>query len=133
MTSAIITHLESTSAPQATTSSARAVRATVLMTACLVVPAALLLLTPFAMLGLAAVEQPEVLATLSDRPGLAAQLGLALIISLMFCALPFRLRTAEPEMVEAPASAEAPIQPQAAPVIALSPRDEPPESHPLAA
>ena len=59
------------------------------LTSLLVLPAAALLLTPFGLVAAAAAERPEILLVLADKPLAAAQLVAGLIISLLFCALPF--------------------------------------------
>lgn len=60
------------------------------LTTLLVLPVAALLLTPFGLIAAAAAERPEILLVLADKPLAAAQLLAGLIISLLFCALPFR-------------------------------------------
>jgi hypothetical protein len=55
----------------------------------LVLPAGLLLLTPFALLAVALVQQPDLLSILADRPQLTAKLALGLVVSVLFCTLPF--------------------------------------------
>lgn len=59
------------------------------LTVLLVLPAAVLLLTPFGLVAVAAAAQPDMLLILVERPLAAAQLTAGLVISLMFCLLPF--------------------------------------------
>lgn len=76
--------LQPTSAPRS------AARASKLLTVLLVLPAAALLLTPFGLVVAAAAEHPDMLQVLVDRPLMAVQLIAGLVVSLLFCALPFR-------------------------------------------
>jgi hypothetical protein len=65
-----------------------------LATSLLVLPAAALLLTPFGIVAAAAAEQPDMLKVLVEKPLVAVQLAAALVMSLLFCGLPFvRLAT----------------------------------------
>jgi hypothetical protein len=59
------------------------------LTTLLVLPAALVLLSPFGLVAVAAAAQPEMLNVLADKPLAAAQLTGGLLISLLFCLLPF--------------------------------------------
>ena len=59
------------------------------LTSLLVLPAAALLLTPFGMVAAAAAEQPDMLRVLLEKPLVAMQLTAGLIVSLLFCGLPF--------------------------------------------
>ena len=61
-----------------------------LLTVLLVMPAAVLLLTPFGLVAAAAAAQPDLLLVLADKPLVALQLTLGLALSLLFCTLPFR-------------------------------------------
>lgn len=61
-----------------------------LLTILLVLPAAVLLLTPFGLVAAAAAEHPDLLRVLTEKPFVACQLALGLAISLLFCTLPFR-------------------------------------------
>ncbi len=79
-----------------------------LLTTLLVLPAALLLLTPFALLATAAAAQPDVLSVLVHEPRVAVQLTVGLVISVLFCTLPFSRITARPAGREARPADEAP-------------------------
>lgn len=65
-----------------------------LLTILLVLPAAVLLLTPFGLLAYAAAVQPDMLPdmliVLAEKPLVALQLALGLMTSVIICALPFR-------------------------------------------
>ncbi len=78
-------------------------------TVLLVLPAAVLLLGPFAMLAHAAAGQPEVLDMLLTRPMTTALLAGGLLISLMLCGMPFVLRTRRTQ--PSAARSEAPVIP----------------------
>jgi hypothetical protein len=108
-------------------------RAGLLMTVLLVAPAVAILLAPFAALTAAAFEQPAILTALIGAPLTAAQLGLGLMISVLFCVLPFYLRTADygPQITSADIPGPIPARP-ATVVVALTPRDGT-AAHPLAA
>lgn len=132
MTAASITRLELPS--DATNRPAASSQTGLGMTALLVLPAVAGLLAPFGVLAAAAIEQPTILATLSDMPGTAVQLGLGLIISLLFCVLPFYLRTTN--VVRQPTAAHVATLPQTAEpvaVMARAPRDDAVSARPLAA
>ena len=64
-----------------------------LLTFLLVLPAALLLLTPFGLLAYAAAAQPDmlpdILIVLAEKPLVALQLIVGLMASITICALPF--------------------------------------------
>ncbi len=60
-----------------------------LLTVLLVLPAAVLLLTPFGLVAAAAAEQPDMLMLLVEKPLVAVQLAAGFAVSLLFCALPF--------------------------------------------
>lgn len=67
-----------------------------LLTALLVLPAAVLLLAPFGVVAMAAAAQPGLLKVLADKPLVAFELVLGLVVSLLFCTLPFRRSAAPP-------------------------------------
>ena len=71
------------------TQAPRAPRTSRLLTTLLVLPAAAVLLSPFGMVAVGAAAQPEMLNVLADKPLAAAQLTGGLLISLLFCLLPF--------------------------------------------
>lgn len=97
-----------------------------LSTTLLVLPAAALLLTPFALLGQAAVAQPGILMILADKPVAAVQIALGLLLAVLFCTLPFCRLAKRPADGEAEHIGGAPIDPEALPA-------SPPVRHPLAA
>jgi hypothetical protein len=117
----------------ATNRAKRPSHAGLLMTVLLVAPAVAILLAPFAALTAAAFEQPAILTALIEAPLTAAQLGLGLMISVLFCVLPFYLRTADygPQITSADIPGPIPARP-ATVVVALTPRDGT-AAHPLAA
>lgn len=80
------------SLPEATSSSLPSRIVTIL----LVIPAAVLLLTPFGIVAAAAAAEPDVLLILADKPMVGVQLALGLMTSLLFCTLPFRRFSARP-------------------------------------
>ena len=65
-----------------------------LTTSLLVLPAAIMMVAPFGLLGHAAATEPAVIAYLTGNPLSAAQLGVGLMISLLFCVLPFSRKVA---------------------------------------
>ena len=104
-----------------------------LMTVLLVAPAVAILLAPFAVLAAAAIEQPAVLSALTEAPLTAVQLGLGLIISVLFCGLPFYLRTTDYGQQTGSADIPASVSMRPATVVALTPRDGATVARPLAA
>ena len=131
MTIATISRSDTTS--PASNPVGRPSHAGLLMTVLLVAPAVAILLAPFAVLAAAAIEQPAVLSALTEAPLTAAQLGLGLIISVLFCGLPFYLRTTDygQQTGSADIPTQAPLKP--ATVVALAPRDGATVARPLAA
>ena len=86
-----------------------------LMPLLLVLPAAGMLLTPFGLLAAAAMARPDILMVLADKPLVALKLVLGLMVSMLFCLLPFGLymaRSADRQakrQSEEPANAPAPL------------------------
>jgi hypothetical protein len=105
MTTATITRLETATAAS-TVARAWTPRAGRLATTLLVVPAAIMMLAPFGLLGHAAIAQPEILSHLADNPLSALQLGVGLMISLLFCVLPFSSQVAHGPLIAAQPTAQ---------------------------
>ena len=80
-----------------------------LLTILLVLPAAALLLTPFGLVALAAAADPRMLMVLAEKPLVAVQLSLGLIVSVLFCALPFSKFGASPARKDAGQTSEEPV------------------------
>ena len=110
MTTATITILDTTATAKEPVRSWTP-RAGRMATALLVMPAAIMMVAPFALLGHAAANEPAIVAYLTGNPLSAAQLGNGLMMSVLFCVLPFSRKVAHGPVI----SVQQLVQPQPSP------------------